>query len=163
MDFIHDTLASGRTIRISSVVDVFTRDCVALVPQLRFRGDDVARCLSIAGSERGSPGVIQANNGSEFTSRAVDHWAYWNKVRLDVSRPGKPTDNAHIESVHNALRRECRTQHYFLDLEDAERALDTYREEYNNFRPHSSFANQSPAHFRAAGGFTPALIQLQNV
>jgi len=163
MDFIHDALASGHTIRILSVVDVFTRECVALMPQLRFRGEDVARCLSIAGGDRGLPAVIQADNGSEFTSRAVDHWAYWNKVRLDFSRPGKPTDNAHIESFHNALRRECLTQHYFLDLEDAERALDTYREEYNTFRPHSSLANQSPAHFRVSGDFTPALIHFQNV
>jgi putative transposase len=162
MDFIHDTLASGNTIRVLSVVDVFTRECVALVPQLKFRGEDVARCLSIVGTERGLPTVIQADNGTsrspcdaghpaEFTSKALDHWAYWNHVRLDFSRPGKPTDNAHIESFHNSVRRECLTQHYFIDLEDAERALDTYRDEYNNFRPHSSLANQSPAQFRALG------------
>lgn len=163
MDFIHDTLASGNTIRVLSVVDVFTRECVALVPQLRFHGEDVARCLSIAGTERGLPAVIQADNGTEFTSKALDHWAYWNHVRLDFSRPGKPTDNAHIESFHNSVRRECLTQHYFIDLEDAERALDTYREEYNNFRPHSSLANQSPVQFRALGDFIPALNQLQNV
>jgi len=163
MDFIHDTLASGNTIRVLSVVDVFTRECVALVPQLRFRGEDVARCLSIAGTERGLPLVIQADNGTEFTSKALDHWAYWNHVRLDFSRPGKPTDNAHIESFHNSVRRECLTQHYFINLEDAERTLDTYRDEYNNFRPHSSLANQSPAQFRARGDFTPALTQLQNV
>lgn len=163
MDFIHDTLASGNTIRVLSVVDVFTRECVALVPQLKFRGEDVARCLSIAGTERGLPAVIQADNGTEFTSKALDHWAYWNHVRLDFSRPGKPTDNAHIESFHNSVRRECLTQHYFINFEDAERALDTYRDEYNNFRPHSSLANQSPAQFRALGDFTPALNQLQNV
>jgi len=118
MDFIHDTLASGNTIRVLSVVDVFTRECVALIPQLKFRGEDVARCLSIAGTARGLPTVIQADNGigrspcdagqpAEFTSKALDHWAYWNHVRLDFSRPGKPTDNAHIESFHNSVRREC--------------------------------------------------------
>ena len=106
MDFIHDRLASGKAIRILSVVDVFTRKCVALVPQMRFHGDDVARWLSVAGATRGLPAVIQADNGSEFTLRAVDHWAYWNDVRLDFSRPGKPTDNAHIESFHNSVRRE---------------------------------------------------------
>lgn len=163
MDFIHDRLASGHAIRILSVVDVFTRECVALVPQMRFRGDDVARCLSIAGATRGLPAVIQADNGSEFTSRAVDHWAYWNDVRLDFSRPGKPTDNAHIESFHNSVRRECLTQCYFIDLADAAHALATYRDDYNNVRPHSSLANQSPAHFRARGDVTPALNQLQNV
>lgn len=115
MDFIHDTLASGNTIRVLSVVDVFTRECVALVPWLRFRGADVARCLSIAGTERGLPAVIQADNATEFTSKALDHWAYWNHVRIDFSSPGKPTDNAHIESFRNSIRRECLTQHYFID------------------------------------------------
>jgi putative transposase len=163
MDFIHDRLASGHAIRILRVVDVFTRECVALVPQTRFCGEDVARCLSVAGSARGFPAVIQADNGSEFTSRAVDHWAYWHDVRLDFSRPGKPTDNAHIESFHNSVRRECLTQCYVIDLADAERALGEYRADYNTVRPHSSLANQSPAHFRARGDFTPALSQLQNV
>lgn len=162
MDFIHDRLATGEAIRILSVVDVFSRECVLLVPQMRFRGDDVARCLSVAGVTRGLPAVIQADNGSEFTSRAVDHWAYWNDVRLDFSRPGKPTDNAHIESFHNSIRRECLTQCYFIDLADAAHALDAYRDDYNNVRPHSSLANHSPAHFRARGDFTPALSQLQN-
>lgn len=163
MDFIHDRLATGEAIRILSVVDVFSRECVLLVPQMRFRGDDVARCLSVAGVTRGLPAVIQADNGSEFTSRAVDHWAYWNDVRLDFSRPGKPTDNAHIESFHNSVRRECLTQCYFIDLADAAHALDAYRDDYNNVRPHSSLANHSPAHFRAQGDFTPALSHSQNV
>jgi putative transposase len=163
MDFIHDRLASGEAIRIFSVVDVFTRECVALVPQRRVRGDDVARCLSVAGATRGLPAVLQADTGSEFTSRAVDHWAYWNDVRLDFSGPGKPTDNAHIESFHNSVRRECLTQCYCIDLGDAERVLSEYRADYNDVRPHSSLANQSPAHFRARGDVSPALSQLQNV
>ena len=163
MDFIHDRLASGDAIRILSVVDVFTRECVALVPQQRFRGDDVVRCLISAGLERGEPTMIQAENGSEFTSRAVDHWAYWNDVRLDFSRPGKPTDNAHTESVHNSVRRECLAQCYFIDLADGVLVLNEYRSDYNNVRPHSSLANQSPAHFRARGDITPALSRLQNV
>lgn len=149
MDFIHDTFADGTAFRVLSVVDVYTRECVALVPQLRFRGEDVAAWLSTVSTERGTPVVIQADNGPEFVSLALDHWAYWHQVQLDFSRPGKPTDNAAIESFHSALRRECLTQHYFLDLTEARRALDTYREEYNNFRPHSSLANQPPAHFRA--------------
>lgn len=115
----HDSRAECRR-------DVFTREWIALVPQLRFRGEDVARCLSIAGTERGLPAVIQADNGTEFTSKALDHWAYWNHVRLDFRRLGKPTDNAHIESFHNSVRRECLTQHYFINLTDAERTLDTY-------------------------------------
>jgi putative transposase len=149
MDFIHDTLADGTTFRVLSVLDLYTRECVGLIPQTTFRGDDVAAWLSLISAHRGLPVVIQADNGTEFTSMAMDQWAYWNHVQLDFSRPGKPTDNAAIESFHNTFRRECLTQHYFLTLTEVRQALDTYREEYNNFRPHSSLANQPPAHFRA--------------
>lgn len=101
MDFVHDVLASGRTIRILTVVDVFSRECVALVPQISFRAEDVCRILSEAGERRGKlPELISVDNGTEFTSKALDHWAYWNRVRLDFSRPGKPTDNAHIEAFN---------------------------------------------------------------
>lgn len=150
MDFIHDTFADGTSFRVLSVIDCYTRECVALVPRTRFRGEDVAACLSAVQQQRGLPPVIQADNGTEFTSRAFDHWAYWNQVRIDFSRPGKPTDNAAVESFHNAVRRECLTLHHFLHLTDAQRILDNYRAEYNNFRPHSSLGNQSPAQFRAA-------------
>jgi len=91
MDFVHDTLADGRTMRVLTVLDVYTRDCVALVAQSVFRGEDVARILSLAGDARELPQLISVDNGTEFTSRSLDHWAYWNKVRLDFSRPGKPT------------------------------------------------------------------------
>jgi putative transposase len=163
MDFIHDTFANGTAFRVFSVIDLYTRECVALVPQTRFRGEDVAAWLSAVGAARGLPTVIQADNGTEFTSKALDHWAYWNQVRLDFSRPGKPTDNASIESFHNSFRRECLTQHYFLDLPEARRALDNYQAEYNNFRPHSSLANQPPAHFRAQVASTPASTSCQKV
>ena len=88
--------------------------------------------------------------GTEFTSKALDHWAYWNHVQLDFSRPGKPTDNASIESFHNSFRRECLTLHHFLQINEARHCIDQYQQEYNNDRPHSSLANQSPAQFDAA-------------
>lgn len=162
MDFIHDVLASGKTIRILAVVDAFTRECVALVPQTSFRGEDVARILSEAGEERSQlPALISVDNGTEFTSKALDHWAYWNRVRLDFSRPGKPTDNAHIESFNGTLRRECLSQHWFLDLEEAGRILERWREDYNNVRPHTSLGHLPLAHFRAGGAFTPAPERLE--
>ena len=111
MDFIHDTLESGRSVRILSVMDVHTRECLALVPRRSFRGLDVADILSELGGVRKFPERINVDNGTEFTSRALDHWAYWNKVKLDFSRPGKPTDNAHVEAFHGTLRRECLSQH----------------------------------------------------
>jgi len=156
MDFVHDTLSRGRTIRVLAVIDVFSRECVALRAASGFRGEDVAKVLSEAKAERGTlPPVISVDNGTEFTSKSLDHWAYWNKVRLDFSRPGKPTDNAHAEAFNSVLRRECLSQHWFVDLEEAQRLLGTWREDYNNVRPHGSLARLTPAHFGAGGHFIP--------
>lgn len=138
MDFVHDTLAGGAAIRILGVLDVHTRECVALMAARQFRGEDVARVLSTEGHERGLPRMIQVDNGTEFTARALDHWACWNTVKLDFSRPGKPTDNAVIEAFNASSRRECLSQHWFLDLAEAQCTLDAWRDEYNNHRPHSS-------------------------
>ena len=162
MDFVHDTLAGGQTIRVLAVLDVHTRECVALVAQPAFRGADVARVLSDAGAERGLPAVISVDNGSEFTSKALDHWAYWNRVTLDFSRPGKPTDNAHIESFNASLRRECLSQQWFLGLADAEQRLAAWRDEYNNCRPHSSLQHQPPPRVGVGGYFTPGPNRLRN-
>ena len=101
--------------------------------------------------------MISVDNGTEFTSRSLDHWAYWNRVRLDFSRPGKPTDNAHIEAFNSVLRRECLSQHWFIDIEDAQRILDHWRADYNNFRPHGSLARSTPADFAAGAPFTLGL------
>lgn len=162
MDFVHDVLSGGQTIRVLTVVDVFSRECVALVAQSSFRGEDVARILTEAGESRGKlPPLISVDNGTEFTSKALDHWAYWNRVKLDFSRPGKPTDNAHIEAFNGSLRRECLSQHWFMDLEEAQHILDQWREEYNNLRPHSSLGLRPPAHFRSGGAFTPAPERLR--
>ena len=157
MDFIHDQLADGTAFRVLSIVDLYTRECVGLVPGVRVRADEVVAVLSQLRQERGGPAVIQCDNGTEFTSVALDHWCYWNQVRLDFSRPGKPTDNAAIESFHNSFRRECLTQHYFIDLTDAQRTIEQYRSEYNNDRPHSSLGNVPPAHFRATVAPTASL------
>ena len=102
------------------------------------------------------------DNGTEFTSRALDHWVYWNGVALDFSRPGKPVDNAFIESFNATVRRECLSQHWFTGLEDAQRTLDAWREDYNNTRPHRSLANQSPAKYRGGGHYVPDRNRLGN-
>lgn len=128
-----------------------------------FRGEDVAGVLAAAGDGRQLPQVINVDNGTEFTSRSLDHWAYWNKVRLDFSRPGKPTDNAFIESFNSSFTSKCLSQHYFINLDDANRALERWRDDYNNTRPHSSLGNVPPAHFGAAGHFTPARNQLEKL
>jgi putative transposase len=161
MDFIHDRLADGRTLRILSVLDVHTRECLALIAARTFRGAEVAGILSELGTRRALPRRIGVDNGTEFTSKALDHWAYWNRVELDFSRPGKPTDNAHVEAFHGTLRRECLSQHWFLDLEDAKHTLEQWREDYNNHRPHSALDNLPPAHFRAGGHFISDRTRLQ--
>jgi transposase InsO family protein len=92
---------------------------------------------------------IKVDNGSEFTSRALGAWAYWNHVELVFSRPGKPVDNAYAESFNATVRRECLSQHWFRDLLDAREILGRWKEEYNNERPHSSLGLETPARYRA--------------
>lgn len=164
MDFVHDTLSGGGTVRVLGVLDVHTRECLALRAGRGFTGHDVAAILSEAGAERCAlPERISVDNGTEFTSKSLDHWAYWSRVQLDFSRPGKPTDNAHMEAFNSVLRRECLSQHWFVDLEDAQRVLDRWRADYNNFRPHGSLARSTPADFAAGALFTPVSEKLENL
>ncbi len=163
MDFVHDTLSGGQTVRVLAVIDVHTRECIVLQSGRGFRGEQVAGILADAGAEREAlPDLISVDNGTEFTSKALDHWAYWNRVKLDFSRPGKPTDNAHVEAFNSVLRRECLSQHWFIDLEDAQRVLDRWRADYNNFRPHGSLARSTPADFAAGALLTPGPEELEN-
>lgn len=163
MDFVHDTLSGGQTVRVLATIDVHTRECLVLQAGRGIKGGRVAAALADAGAERAAlPDLISVDNGTEFTSNALDHWAYWNRVKLDFSRPGKPTDNAHIEAFNSVLRRECLSQHWFIDLEDAPRVLDRWRVDYNNFRPHGSLARSTPAHFSAGDPFTQGPEKLQN-
>ena len=105
MDFVHDTLSNGRTVRVLTIIDVYSRECVALKAGVGFRAADVARILTDAGKQRGKlPGVISVDNGTEFTSRDLDHWACWNRVRLDFSRPGRPSDNPFVEAFNGSFR-----------------------------------------------------------
>jgi putative transposase len=162
MDFMHDTLAGGETLRVLTVVDVFTRECLALEVRRSFRGENVAEVLGRLRTSRGLPEVIQCDQGTEFTSLAMDHWAYWNRVRLDFSRRGRPGDNAVNEAFNGTVRRECLSQHYFLNLEEARRMLGRWRDEYNNDRPHGSLAQVPPAHFRAGWSSTQDPKTLQS-
>ena len=148
MDFMSDALANGQKLRVLTVLDAYTRECVALEVATHFRGSDVARVLTRVAAHRGRPAVIACDNGTEFTSRALDHWAWVHAVQLDFSRPGKPTDNATIESFNASVRRECLSQHYFSTLSDAEVVLRSYCAEYNDHRPHSSLGDQTPTEFR---------------
>jgi putative transposase len=149
MDFMADALANGQKLRVLTVVDAYTRECVALEAATHFGGQDVATVLSQLAVTRGLPQTISVDNGTEFTSRAFDHWAYTNQVQLDFSRPGKPTDNATIESFNASVRRECLSQHYFSTLAEAQVVLGIYRDDFNKQRPHSSLGQKTPAEFSA--------------
>ena len=113
----------------------------------RIRGIEVVEVLEKVVLEHGKPKTIRVDNGPEFISKDVDLWAYWNKVKLDVSRPGKPTDNAYIESFNARFRLECLNEHWFLSFEDARERVEIWRQDYNKERPHSALNNLTPGEF----------------
>lgn len=149
MDFVSDQTASGQRFRALTVVDVFSRECLAIEPGQKLGGADVVNVLSRIAAERSSPKRIYCDNGSEFSSRLVDLWAYANKVVMEFSRPGKPTDNAFIESFNGTLRDECLNVHWFDDLTDAKIKLQAWQREYNESRPHRSLNELSPLQYKA--------------
>ena len=144
MDFMSDQLFNGRRFRALTVMDLFTRECLAIKLGQSIRGEDVAGVLDRLVVLHGPPKRIQTDNGSEFISKDLDRWAYIHNVSLDFSRRGKPTDNAFIESFNGSFRDECLNVHWFLSLADAEEKVEKWRWDYNNFRPHSSLGDVPP-------------------
>ena len=149
MDFVSDELQNGNRFRALTVVDVHTRECLAIGPGRRLTGDDVVRVLNRLGYTRGTPKRIYCDNGSEFTSHILDLWAYHNQVTIEFSRPGKPTDNGHIESFNGRLRDECLNTHWFQSLTDAKDKIETWRRDYNEVRPHRALNYLTPNEFAA--------------
>lgn len=148
MDFVSDALFDGRKFRSLTVVDNCSRECLSIKVGQSLKGTDVVQTLEYLKQAKGLvPQRIQTDNGSEFISKEVDRWAYDNKVTMDYSRPGKPTDNPFVESFNGSFRDECLNAHWFLSLEDAKEKIEAWRVEYNEFRPHSSLDNLTPAEF----------------
>jgi len=147
MDFMADQLVDGRRLRLLTVVDVCTRECLAIDVGRALRSEDVVRVLAKLAAARGAPRRIFCDNGSEFQSRLVDLWAYTQKVQLEFSRPGKPTDNAHIESFNGSLRDECLNVHWFTSLADAKEKLNAWRIDYNESRPHKALNDRTPREY----------------
>ena len=150
MDFVSDALFDGRRFRGLTVVDNFTRECLAIEVGQSLKGDDVVAVLERLRIKRGSPQRIQADNGPEFVSIVLDRWAYDHGITIDFSRPGKPTDNPFIESFNGSFRDECLNAHWFLSLEDAREKVESWRMDYNHFRPHTSIGDAAPAVFAKA-------------
>lgn len=145
MDFVSDALFDGRRFRALTLVDNFSRECLEIEVGGSLKAEDVVRVMERMKLTRGIvPERIKVDNGSEFISKALDKWACQNNVVLDFSRPGKPTDNAFIESFNGSFRDECLNTNWFLSLEDAREKIAAFREEYNHFRPHSALGNLTP-------------------
>ena len=149
MDFTHDNLASGRKFRTLNLMDGFTRESPRIEVDTSLPGLRVARVLEAVASERGYPQAIQVDNGPEFISRVVDQWAFEHGVELHFIEPGKPTQNAHIESFNGKFRDECLNENWFLTLQEAREKIEAWRRDYNQVRPHSALGYQTPEEFAA--------------
>jgi len=152
MDFVHDQLFDGRKIRALTVIDTFTRLSPAIEVRQGWRGSDVATVLDRAAEQLGYPGTIRVDNGPEFISKELDLWAFVHHVTLDFSRPGKPTDNAFIESFNGKFRSECLNANWFLSLDQARQKCEAWRRDYNEVRPHSALGNEVPVALHRTAG-----------
>ena len=147
MDFVSDCVSSGKVIRMLTIVDDCTRECPGIEIDTSLGGLRVRRVLDRIASERGLPEAIVVDNGPEFRGRALAAWSEERGVRLEFIQPGKPTQNAYIESFNGRLRDECLNANWFTSLSDARRKVETWRLDYNQQRPHSSLDYLSPAEF----------------
>jgi putative transposase len=147
VDFAHDAMAGGRAIRVLSVVDECTRECLALEVDTSFASRRVTRVLEQIVTERGRPSAIRSDNGPEFTSRHFLAWGIERGIELVHIQPGKPQQNGYVESFHGKLRDECLNVSWFENLWDARRKVAAWQKEFNEERPHSSLGYQTPAEF----------------
>jgi putative transposase len=162
LDFVADALASARSLRILTVVDAFTRECLALETDTSMGSLRVLRVLERLIAERGTPRRIRTDNGPEFTSRAYLAWSLERRIELVHIRPGKPIENALVESFNGRLRDECLRVSWFRNLFDARRQIEDWRDHFNRVRPHSALDYRTPLEFaalRAAGQFIAGVGQ----
>jgi len=147
MDFVSDQLAAGRSVRMLNVIDLHSRECLAIEVDTSLTGGRVTRVLDRIIEEHGKPVAIQTDNGPEFTGKAMDKWAYKLGIKHHFIEPGKPTQNAHIESFNSLLRIQCLNQHWFLGLEDCRELINSWKYEYNWIRCHRSIGRIPPGLF----------------
>ena len=150
MDFVSDRLEDGRRFRALTVLDMYTRESLAIVPGFSLTGEHVVVYLERIRKVRGAPQSIQVDNGSEFYSKAMDAWAFRHGIQLEFIRPGKPTDNGHIESFNGKLRDECLNVNLFFTLGDARETLEAWRRTYNEIRPHRALGGMPPSEYAGA-------------
>lgn len=147
LDFVADQLVNGQRFRILTVVDVFTREALAVEAATRMGADGVVAICNRLAAKLGAPRRVFVDNGSEFSGRLFDLWAYHHGVRIDFSRPGKPTDNCFVETFNGSLRDECLNVHWFETLQEARERIEAWREDYTVSRPHQALKEMTPAAF----------------
>jgi len=147
MDFVFDRIGSGRTLKILVITDDATHESVAIVPEHTIGGDHLTRILDGICSQRGKPAVIRSDNGPEFTGRAMLTWAHRHGIALRLIEPGKPNQNAYVESFNGRFRDECLNEHWFMSLAHARAVIESWRREYNQERPKESLGGLTPAQF----------------
>jgi putative transposase len=152
LDFVHDQLSNGQSFRALTIIDIYSREALAIEVGQRLRGEHVVVVLNRLVQQRGAPRYLFADNGAEFTGQLVDLWAYHHGVRIDFSRRGKPTDNAFIETFNGTLRDECLNLHWFDDLAQASALIEAWRRDYNESRPHMALDNLPPAEYATRTG-----------
>jgi putative transposase len=147
MDFVHDQLANGRKFRVLTVIDKWHRQCVVLQADHALTGQSVVAALNEIARDRDLPYAITVDHGTEFTSKALDEWCYLRGVKLDFIRPGKPIENAFIESFNGRLRDECLNVNEFATLDEVRAVLQSWQHDYNHLRPHGSLGKLTPNEF----------------
>ena len=151
MDFVHDQLFDGRPFRVLTVVDQWSRQSPILEVGFSLTGGSVVAALERVAATSALPVSITVDHGTEFMSKALEAWAYYRGVQLDFTRPGKPTDNSHIESFNGRLRDECLNVHQYLSIADAQSKIEAWRIDYNQHRPHGSLGHLTPNEFAVNG------------
>lgn len=151
MDFIADGLTGGRRLRCLVIVDDYNRECLVAEVDTSITGKRVAAVLERLADPRGLPQSITVDHGPEFEGQALDAWAYQRDVRLSFIRPGKPVENAYVESFNGRFRDECLNEHWFVSLNHARQIIENWRIEYNTERPHSSLGDLPPEEFVKKG------------
>ncbi len=151
MDFVSDMIASGQRIRALTLIDLHSRECMAIEIAANLPSRSVTQVLARVIRYRSKPRMITTDNGPEFASNHMDAWAYARGIEIDFIHPGRPVENGFIESFNGRLRDECLNANWFLSLDDAKKAVEAWRRDYNEVRPHSSLGHLPPATYVASG------------
>jgi putative transposase len=152
MDFVSDSIVTGRRFRALAIVDDYSRECPAIEVDTSLGGARVVGVLERLAEIRGLPEIITVDNGPEFAGKALDEWACRQGIKINFIRPGRPIENAFAESFNGRLRDECLNDNWFLSVKHAREVIEAWRKDYNTARPHSSLGGLAPQEFMELAG-----------